>query len=1141
MASSEGVRAVDQLTQAWEDRVESVLSQLLTSRKGRTIARRWAPRLPTIYRAGVAPESAARDVLALDRLESDDDRLVITTKNEPAPGGEGPGITRVVFARGGPRVELAQAMPILSDLGLRVIEERTARLGGEGEFWIQDFGVLTHDGEPLDLDRVGARIEACIDAIWEGMAESDSLNRLITCTSLGHERLEPLRAYRRYRQRIGSRYTEAFQSDVIVEHHAITEKLVELFELRFGAEDPAAERDVAAEDALRDEILEQIDAVTSLDHDRILRNQLQLIDATYRTNAYRPGRRALALKLRSADVPAIPQPTPLWETYVHGLRVEGVHLRAGMIARGGIRWSERMDYRTEVLGLMRAQTVKNALIVPTGAKGGFVLRGYAPTGDPVARREAVQSGYEEFITALLDVADDLDHGKVVHPDGVRVLDDEDTYLVVAADKGTATFSDVANRIAVDRGYWLGDAFASGGAEGYDHKALGITARGAWESVKRHFLDLGTDPESEPISVVGIGDMSGDVFGNGMLRSKTIRVIAAYDHRHVFVDPRPRDPEASWKERQRLFRKAGSSWDDYDRDLISPGGGVFSRTDKYVRITKAMAKALGIEAQRLSPAELIQAVLRAPVDLLWNGGIGTVVKASHERDADAEDRASDSIRVDARDLRCKVVGEGGNLGFTQAARVEYARRGGRINADFVDNSAGVDCSDHEVNLKVLLDTAVRAGDIDADERNELLKAATDDVVAHVLRDNVVQARLLSQEERRASHRTQAAEELIVALESEGRLKRDDYGIPSSDELVERRAAGEGLSRPELAVLVAMAKSSVTTSLLEGDDFDFDDPVWSTDLERYFPATITDRVGSRVAEHPLRPQLIATLAAGEAINTLGPTFVARRAAEFGATPGAVVRAFRIAIGVCGARELSRRIDALRLDDLDVPWQLRDELNERIRVTSRWFLAHAAGGSIVDLIEEHRDGVAAIERQLSEHEVDERADERRRSWIEAGVPEDLAAAVALDGAMLLAPQMVGGAGRSGRPVGDIADAVLHIGSELQMGTLHRAVEGLPIPDRLTRWSVQALRDDLLEARVAVAEVALLAAPKKTDPVEAVDAFLAAEEVAVARFRSFLRELSDGDNERSSVAPAACTLAVRELQALGESTFEYDPAKRS
>lgn len=1136
MGTNPAERAVDQLTQAWEDRVESVLTKLLSSRKGRTIARRWAPRLPTLYRAGVAPESAAYDVLALDRLAADSDGLVVATKHEPALRDDGPGITRVVFARGGPRVELAQAMPILSDLGLRVIEERTARLAGEGQYWIQDFGVLGPDGEPLDLDFVGKRLEACVDAIWAGEAESDSLNRLITCTALDHARLEPLRAYRSYRQRLGSRYAEAYQSDVIVEHHAITEQLVRLFELRFGADDPSAERDVEAEDALRAEIVGAIDEVTSLDHDRILRNQLEMIDATYRTNAYRPGRRALALKLRSGEVPAMPQPTPLWETYVHGPRVEGIHLRAGMIARGGIRWSERADYRTEVLGLMRAQTVKNAVIVPTGAKGGFVLRGFGPLGDAQERRDAVRTAYEDFVAGLLDLADDLDHGKVVHPDGVRVLDEDDTYLVVAADKGTAAFSDVANRIAVDRGYWLGDAFASGGENGYDHKALGITARGAWESVKRHFLDLGSDPETDAITVVGIGDMSGDVFGNGMLLSKSIRLVAAYDHRHVFVDPRPGDPEAAWKERKRLFEKPGSSWDDYDRELISNGGGVFPRTAKHVRITKAMGKALGTDATRLSPSELIQAVLRAPVDLLWNGGIGTVVKASHETDADAEDRSSDSIRVDARDLRCKVVGEGGNLGFTQAARVEYARCGGRINVDFIDNSGGVDCSDHEVNLKVLLDTAVRAGDLGVDERNDLLRAGTEDVVAHVLRDNVVEARLLSQEERRAPHRTQAAEELIAGLEATGRPVREEHGIPSTDELADRRAAGEGLTRPELAVLVAVAKTAVTTSLLESGDFDFDDPVWVGDLERYFPRTTIERVGERVAEHPLRPQLIATLSAGEAINTLGPTFVARRAAEFGATPGAVVRAYRIAIGVFGARDLSLQIDGLRLEDLDVPWELRSELNERIRVTSRWFLAHATTGTIAGAIEEHREGVREIERRLAARDVDdERCATLRERWIAAGVPEELAHAVAVDGAMLLAPQMVGGAARCGRPVGDVADAVLHMGSELQMGMLHRAVEGLPIPDRLTRWSVQALRDDLFAARVAVAEVALVGAPKKTGPVEAADAFLATQEVAVGRFRAFLRELADGDEERSSRAPAACTLAVRQLQALGEAEFEY------
>ncbi|MEV4421886.1 NAD-glutamate dehydrogenase domain-containing protein [Patulibacter sp. NPDC049589] len=1177
MARTDAPREIDQLAQAWEDRVQTVLTELVGQKRGPGLTRRWAGRLPTSYRAGVAPESAAHDVVALDRLGADGDQMVVVTKHE-APsaalnGSGGPGMTRIVLARSGPRVELARAMPILSDLGLHVVEERSARLHGTDEVWIQDFGVLGPDGLPLDLQNVGRRVEACIDAVWAGAAESDSLNRLVVVTSMGHARLEPLRAYRRYRQRLGSRFTEGYQNDVIVQHAAITEKLVQLFELRFGSPDPGdgtraavqldvpptdgpttpdakpsrsrrkktktgphAPRDLEAEEALRAEILAAMDGVTSLDHDRILRNQLAAIEATYRTNAYRPGRGALALKLKSDEVPAIPQPTPLWETYVHGLTVEGIHLRGGMIARGGLRWSDRMDYRTEVLGLMRAQMVKNAVIVPTGAKGGFLLRG-AEQLDGEALRDAVRGGYVEFVTALLDVADDLHDGEVVHPDGVRILDDDDTYLVVAADKGTATFSDTANEIALRRGYWLGDAFASGGSVGYDHKALGITARGAWESVKRHFAELNMDPERDPISVVGIGDMSGDVFGNGMLLSKSMRLIAAYDHRHVFVDPEPQDAEASWTERKRLFDGTRTSWDDYDRKLISKGGGVFPRTAKSVPLTDEIRAALGTDAQELSPSELIQAVLRAPVDLLWNGGIGTVVKASHERDADAEDRASDGIRVDARDLRCTVVGEGGNLGFTREARVEYARNGGDINADFIDNSAGVDCSDHEVNLKILLNLAIRKGVLDPAERDQLLADVTGDVVQHVLRDSSAQARVLTQEERRAPWRTQAVEELMHALEDEGRLQRADHGMPTDEEVAERRSHGEGLTRPELAVLVALAKGSVSRSMLNEDERraaddqpDTPDAALVADVEAYFPPPVVERFGALIAEHPLRRHLAATIAASEVVDTLGPTFVARRAAEFGATPTAVVRAFRTAVGAAGARDLWDRIDALTGVQPSVAWSLRAEVDEQVRVTSRWFLSHAPGAPIGPTVERHRAGVATIRERLATRE-DGDDDRRRRiaDYVEAGVPQDLAEAVAGDAAMVLAPHVVAAAERSGRPVGDVGAATLHLGERLSLGMLHRAIQSLAIPDRMTRWSVQALRDDLLDARVQVVESALVHGEGE-DPIDAVDGFLDRQDAEVARLRRFLRELST-DGEGRSASSAACLLAVRQLQAMGRA----------
>ena len=643
---------------------------------------------------------------------------------------------------------------MLEDLGLRVIEEISTRLTGDDETWVQEFRVLGSDGERLDLDAVGDRVAELLAAVHRGEAETDNLNRLVLTAGLDRRQVAILRAYRKYRQRVGSRFTESYQNDVLVANSAITAKLVRLFELRF---DPELETDEAAEVALRDEILADLDAVASLDHDRILRNQLTVIDATLRTNAYNADREALAFKLRSADVPAVPQPAPYREIYVYSPDVEGIHLRGGPIARGGLRWSDRQDYRTEVFGLMRAQLTKNAVIVPAGAKGGF----YIKRGDDVERH------YVTFIRSLLSVTDNLVDGEIVPPEAVRARDGDDTYLVVAADKGTATFSDTANRVSREYGFWLDDAFASGGSAGYDHKALGITAKGAWESVKRHFKDLGIDTQADEFTVVGIGDMSGDVFGNGMLLSDKIRLVAAYDHRHIFIDPTP-DAAVGFEERKRLFETPRSSWDDYDRDKLSEGAGVYPRTAKSITLSAQARAALGLEDESLAPNDVIRAILRAPVDLLWNGGIGTVVKASTETDAEAHDRASDAIRVDATDLRAKVVGEGGNLGFTRRARIEYSAGGGRVNADFIDNSAGVDCSDHEVNLKILLGLAERAGELTREARDELLFDVTDDVVAHVLYDSFQQAQIIAQEVDRSANRLFAYEDLMVQLEELGLL-------------------------------------------------------------------------------------------------------------------------------------------------------------------------------------------------------------------------------------------------------------------------------------------------------------------------------------------------------------------------------------
>ena len=613
----------------------------------------------------------------------------------------------------------------------------------------------------------------------------------------------------------------------------------------------------------------------------------------------------------------MPQPAPMAEIFVASPDVEGVHLRGGRIARGGIRWSDRMDYRTEVFGLMRAQMTKNAVIVPDGAKGGFHLR-RRPEAAADLRAE-VERQYVVYISSLLDLTDNIVDGETVHPVGVRVLDGEDSYLVVAADKGTATFSDTANRIAERYGFWLGDAFASGGSQGYDHKALGITARGAWESLKRHFRELDLDPARDEFTVVGIGDMSGDVFGNGMLLSDRIRLVAAYDHRHVFIDPDP-DPDRGFAERRRLFDQPATSWDDYDREAISEGGGVWPRSAKSIPLSPQARAALAVDDEALAPTEVIRAILRAPVDVLFNGGVGTVVKASSEADADANDRSSDAIRVDAADLRSRVVAEGGNLGFTQRARIEFAAGGGRVNADFIDNSAGVDCSDHEVNLKILLGLAVDAGELDREGRDELMREVTDDVAAHVLHDSFLQAQIIAQEVRASDRRMYAYEDLMSALEAEGLLRREVEFLPGSEEMGDRRRSGRGMERPELAVLLAYAKRSLTGALLRSDLVD--DPFVAGALERYFPRAVVERFGHLLGAHTLRRELVATLVANHVVDALGPTFVSRLVAELGPEPAAVVRAYLLAREVLGAEARWEAIEHLDRDcGRDAQWELMD----------------------------------------------------------------------------------------------------------------------------------------------------------------------------------------------------------------------------
>ena len=1104
------------LARTWDDEVLAVLLERHGPARGRALAEAWVRHFPEHYKGYTDVGLAAHDVVCFDRLAAGE--AIVVSLQPVAEGAQ----TRVALYKRGAKAELSNIMPMLEDLGLRVVEEIATRLvDADGETWVQEFRVLGPGGEPVDLAAAGDRVAEAIAAVYRGEAESDPLNRLVIAAGLDRRQLAILRAYRKYRQRVGSRFTEGYQNEVLAANPGITAKLVRYFELRFGADGVEAPRDEAAEAALRDEILADLDEVTSLDHDRILRNQLAVIDATVRTNAYRDDRTALAFKLRSPAVPAMPGPPPSVEVYVYGADVEGIHLRGGPIARGGIRWSDRMDYRTEVYGLMRAQLTKNAIIVPAGAKGGFILK--RPPAGRDELRAAVERGYVTYVRALLDVTDNLVDGEVVHPRGVRVLDDDDTYLVVAADKGTATFSDLANSVAHEAGFWLDDAFASGGSSGYDHKGLGVTARGAWESVKRHFRELDLDPATDEFTAVGIGDMSGDVFGNGMLLSDKLRLIGAYDHRHVFLDPSP-DPAASFTERRRLFDMAGSSWDDYDRAVISEGGGVWPRTAKSIPLSPQVREALDVQDECLAPSDLIRAILRAPVDLLWNGGIGTVVKASSESDDDAQDRSSDAIRVDADELRCRVVGEGGNLGFTRRARVEFAARGGHINADFIDNSAGVDTSDHEVNLKILLGLAERRGEMTRDDRDALLREATGDVVEHVLYDSFLQAQIIAQEVERSPARMYAYEDLMVLLQARGMLERADEDLPDTEEIAERRRAQRGMERPELAVLLAYAKRWVARALEESDFVQ--DPWLERDLRDYFPDPVVERCGHLLAEHPLRRQLLCMINANAVVNALGPTFVSQIVAERGAEVADVVRAFRIALEVTDADAAWDAVERLDGVDRRVQAELMGGVDVFVEAVTRWFVAWPPEGPIEELAQAGRAGFDELERVLADVGGDERRARREQTIArlrEAGVPEALARSHALRPELAHAPDVVRVARRTGRSVEDVTRVFFSVGGELRLDWLEAEVDRVHTTTRMQRWALQALREDALQARRELAEQALLESDG-APPDELVERFLETHEQPARRLEGFLRALArEGDPDF-----AGLSLAVRQLRGL-------------
>ncbi|MFT4247984.1 MAG: NAD-glutamate dehydrogenase [Pseudomonas sp.] len=963
------------LLRNWQDDLREALVARHGESTGLRLATRYGRALPAGYIEDSSAQAAATDVEHLAALTGPDD-LHLSLQSVQRPDMSS---LRLKLYRQLDDIPLSDALPMLENLGLRVISERPYRLQvGDAPVYIQDFEVESTAGA-IDAAGVDAAFGEAFSRIWHGDAENDGFNRLVLAAGLHWRQVALLRGYCKYLLQTGVPFSQSYVEATFAHYPLLARLLVELFEARFdpatGSESKArvaegqarfrAQLEVLAAgdeatlkalepviaarggdrqaqlDATHAALLKLMDRVSSLDEDRILRSFIGVIDATLRTSYYQAGKdgqpgHCISFKLDSARVPDLPKPRPYREIFVYGPRVEGVHLRFGAVARGGLRWSDRReDFRTEVLGLVKAQMVKNTVIVPVGAKGGFFVKRPPAGGD----RDAVQAEgiacYKLFIQGLLDITDNIVGGRIVPPPQVVRHDQDDPYLVVAADKGTATFSDIANGLALDHGFWLGDAFASGGSVGYDHKGMGITARGAWESVKRHFRALGRDCQSQDFSCVGIGDMSGDVFGNGMLLSRHIRLLAAFDHRHIFLDPTP-DAAASFAERERLFKLPRSSWADYDASLISQGGGVYPRTLKSIEVTAQVREALGLDGsvRSLSPDQLMSAILKAPVDLFWNGGIGTYVKASGESNAEVGDRANNGLRVDGSALRCKVVGEGGNLGLTQLGRIEAAQNGVLLNTDFIDNSAGVDTSDHEVNIKILLDSVVQARKLSFDARNKLLASMTGEVADLVLWDNIRQNQALSLMERMSVKRLGSKQHFIRTLEKQGLLDRQIEFLPSDAELSARKARGLGLTRPELAVLLSYSKLVAFQQLLESDIPE--DPYLSKELQRYFPQPLQKKYADAMERHRLKREIIATAVTNTTINRMGATFLMRMQEDTGRSIAEVAKAYTISRETLDARALWSQIDALdgqlpesvQIDALEVIWKLQ-------RAFVRWLL--------------------------------------------------------------------------------------------------------------------------------------------------------------------------------------------------------------
>jgi len=1108
----------------WPDQLRDALVDAEGEARGIELFKRWGAAFPPDYRERVPARGAVSDVRKIASLTTDSPLALALYR----PLGAGAGALGFKLYRLGEPVVLSDSLPMLEHMGVRVLGEQHASVEtADAAVSLHDFELEVQGAGDIEPETMGRLFEDAFARVFRGDVENDDFNRLVLRAGLAADEIVVLRAYAKYLKQIGFALSQATIEATLGAHPRIARMLVQLFKLRF---DPAG-RDEQSATSQVNAIEQALEKVANLSEDRVLRQLLALIQATLRTNFWRTGvghtgapgsrRSFLSFKFDSAKVPGLPEPKPLYEIFVYSPRFEGIHLRGGKVARGGLRWSDRPeDFRTEVLGLVKAQMVKNTVIVPVGSKGGFVLKKAPPQSDRDAYMKEGVACYQDYLRALLDLTDNLAGTAVVPPPQVVRLDGDDPYLVVAADKGTATFSDYANAISKEYGHWLGDAFASGGSAGYDHKGMAITARGAWESVKRFFREQGIDTQTTPFTVVGIGDMSGDVFGNGMLLSRHIRLVAAFDHRHVLIDPNP-DPVTSFAERERLFKLPRSSWADYDAKLISDGGGIWARSEKSIPISPQTRAALGIAAERLTPTELLSAILKAPVDLLYNGGIGTYVKASTESHADVGDRANDALRIDGRELRCKVAAEGGNLGFTQRGRIEAALGGVRLNTDAIDNSAGVDTSDHEVNIKILLGLAISDGEMTEKQRNVLLAKMTDDVATLVLRDNYFQTQALSVGARLGPSYLDQEARFIRFLEKTGNLNRAIEFLPAEDEIAERKARGAGLTTPERAVLFAYSKMWLFDEILASDLPE--DPWIGTALARYFPALLREKFGAYIPRHPLKREIVATHVLNSMVNRVGSTFVHRLAERTGARPAQVVRAYLAAREVLGDVAVWQQVEAL---DNKVPDAVQSEmLIEEGWLTARattWFLRSRR---LAEPLEQTFGRfVPAVQALRARLEPEAAASPQATAWIAAGVPPPLALRVASADHLIAALDVAEVAEAAQRNFDEVSEVHVGIGTRLGLSRLRQQIDELPSDSHWQALAKAALGDDLAGLQRALAQDVLQQGPGS--PAELLATWETGNATALERAQRLLAELADA---KGGADLSMLSVALRELRHLG------------